>query len=157
MEITLIKQPPCRLVIKRGREAKDYFAYCEEVGCDIWSQLKALGSSQEPVALWLPENLRRPGTSTYVQGVLYEADMDQPEGFELLELPAITYLKFQGPPFDEADFAQAIGALQEQMEQYNPAAMNFQWDDTAPRVQLEPIGERGYIELRAVKPRTLSE
>ena len=25
------------------------------------------------------------------------------------------------------------------------------WDDTNPRIQLEPRGERGYIELRAVQ------
>ena len=39
------------------------------------------------------------------------------------------------------------------MERYQPSAIGCQWDDTQPRIQLEPRGERGYIELRAVKPK----
>ena len=37
------------------------------------------------------------------------------------------------------------------MGRYDPTAIGYHWDDTAPRIQLEPRGERGYIELRAVK------
>ena len=37
------------------------------------------------------------------------------------------------------------------MEEYDPTVIGYQWDDENPRIQLEPRGERGYIELRAVK------
>ena len=41
--------------------------------------------------------------------------------------------------------------VQEAMDKYEPSVIGFRWDDTSPRIQLEPRGERGYIELRAVK------
>ena len=34
---------------------------------------------------------------------------------------------------------------------YEPSAIDFQWNDDEPRIQLEPRGECGYIELKAVK------
>lgn len=38
------------------------------------------------------------------------------------------------------------------MEKYDPALIGYRWDDDNPRMQLELRGERGYIELRAVRP-----
>ena len=38
------------------------------------------------------------------------------------------------------------------MERYDPSIIGCSWDDTNPRIQPEPKGTRGYIELRAVKP-----
>ena len=38
------------------------------------------------------------------------------------------------------------------MRTYDPTLYGYAWDDENPRIQLEPRGERGYIELRAVKP-----
>ena len=37
------------------------------------------------------------------------------------------------------------------MDRYEPAVIGYCWDDTNPRIQLEPRGERGYIEMRAVQ------
>jgi len=37
------------------------------------------------------------------------------------------------------------------MDRYDPTVMGYAWDDSNPRIQLEPIGTRGYIEMRAVK------
>ena len=34
---------------------------------------------------------------------------------------------------------------------YDPAYLGYRWDDENPRIQLEPRGARGYIELRAVR------
>ena len=42
-------------------------------------------------------------------------------------------------------------AVEAAMERYDPAVIGYVWDDSNPRIQLEPRGERGYIELRAVK------
>ena len=67
----------------------------------------------EPVCLWLPQQYKKPNTSTYVQGI--ESSISYtgpiPEGFDVITLPATEYLMFQG--------------------------------------------ERGYIELRAVKKKTV--
>lgn len=47
---------------------------------------------------------------------------------------------------------EQIDAVQSAMEKYDPALIGYRWDDDNPRMQLEPRGERGYIELRAVRP-----
>ena len=36
-------------------------------------------------------------------------------------------------------------------KKYNPEFIGYAWDDKNPRIQLEPRGERGYIELVPVK------
>jgi len=151
--IQVTEKPARKVLVKRGVRAADYFAYCEEVGCDVWGVLTSMKSlCGEPVCLWLPEPYRA-GASEYVQGVETEADYDGPvpEGFDVISLPAATYLMFQGEPFAEEDYCEAIEALQSAMERYEPSAIGYVWDDTNPRIQLEPRGERGYIELKAVK------
>lgn len=152
--IQVVEKPTRKAIIKRGVAADDYFAYCEEVGCDIWGVLTSMHSlCGEPVCLWLPEKHRTPGTSRYVQGVEVSADYNGPvpEGFDLIELPAAKYLMFQGEPFEEEDYCQAITNVQQAMEKYDPSVLGLSWDKENPRIQLEPIGKRGYIELLAVK------
>ena len=106
----------------------------------------------EPVSMWLPEKYRAPGTSVYVQGV--EVGTDDPgivpEGFDVIRLPEAEYLQFQGPPFREEDYCEAIRTVQTAMDRYDPSVIGCRWDDENPRIQLEPRGQRGYIELRAV-------
>lgn len=153
--IQLVEKPARKVILKRGVKAKDYFAYCEEVGCDVWGLLSSMKSmSGEPVCLWLPERYRLPGTSEYVQGVEVAEDYDGeiPEGFEVLQFPAASYLTFQGEPFEEEEYCQAIQEVQEAVQKFNPSGMNYRWDPENPRIQLEPIGSRGYIELWAVRP-----
>lgn len=74
-----------------------------------------------------------------------------PEGFDVIRLPAADYLMFQGEPFREEDYCQAISAVRQAMDRYDPTVIGRVWDPSSPRIQLEPRGERGYIELRAVK------
>ncbi len=150
----LVTKPERRVIIKRGIRAEDYFTYCGEVGCDVWGMLMSMDSlCGEPVCLWLPAKFRKPHTSVYVQGVEVPADYTGPvpEGFDVITLPEAAYLMFQGEPFAEEDYGEAIAALQQAMSCYAPAAIGYAWDDSNPRIQLEPRGERGYIELRAVK------
>ena len=71
----------------------------------------------------------------------------------MISLPEADYLMFQGEPFAEEDYCEAITAVQQAMNKYDPAVIGLAWDDENPRIQLEPRGERGYIEMRAVKPR----
>lgn len=152
--IQVIEKPARKVIIKRGKTACDYFQYCEEVGCDVWGVLTSMKSlSGEPVCLWLPEKLRKPNTSQYVQGVEVPLSFDGkiPEGFDIIELKEAKYLMFQGEPFLEEDYCDAIVALQNAIDNYNPEVIGYSWDDTNPRIQLEPIGTRGYIELKAIK------
>ncbi len=152
--VQTIEKPERKVIIKRGKEATEYWKYCEEVGCDVWGLLTSIKSiSGEPVCLWLPPKYIKPNTSEYVQGV--EVPMDYageiPEGFDVIELPRCEYLRFQGEPFEEADFAEAIGQVWEAIKKYDPQRQGYCWDETNPRIQLEPIGTRGYIELHPVK------
>ncbi len=90
--------------------------------------------------------MRRPGTSEYVQGV--EVPMDYhgevPEGFDVLELPEAEYVVFQGEPFAEEDYCQAIEEVQEAIKKYQPAVAGYQWDGN-PRIQLEPIQQEDIL------------
>ena len=152
--IQVIEKPARKVIIKRGIKATEYWTYCQEVGCDVWGLLSSIKSiSGEPVCLWLPEHLRNPIENVYVQGVEVELDYSGivPEGFEIIELPACTYLIFRGEPFEEDDYEDAIGEIWNAEKKYNPEFIGYEWDESNPRIQLEPIGERGYIELVPVK------
>lgn len=154
--VQLMRKPRRKVILKRGIQAEDYFDYCAEVSCDVWGILMSMDSlCGEPVCLWLPEKYREPNTSVYVQGVeaLPDDEVKIPEGFDIIELPEAEYLVFQGEPFREEDYCQAILSVQHSMNQYDPTLIGYEWDDENPRIQLEPRGERGYIELRAVKRR----
>ena len=154
--VQIVDRPARKMILKRGRKATHYFEYCEEVGCEIYSQLGQIKQAiHEPMGLWLPKRLQRRGTSVYAQGVEVPADFSGsvPAGFELIDLPPCTMMVFQGPPFDEKNFEQAIFSLWDVMKTYQPELYGYEWaDNDAPRFQLEPVGYRGYMEGRPVRP-----
>ena len=152
--IQVTEKPARKVIIKRGVKASDYFAYCEEVGCDVWGLLQSIKALDgEPVCLWLPAKYIKPGTSEYVQGVEVSADYDGeiPEGFDVIVLPAAKYMMFQGEPFEEENYCQAIEEVWAAIKKYDPASAGLAWDESNPKIQLEPVGTRGYIELLPVK------
>ena len=152
--IQVIEQPERSAIIKRGISADNYWDYCGEVGCDVWGLLSSMKSlSGEPVCLWLPPQYVSQGSSVYVQGVEVERGYsgEIPAGFDIIDLPKAKYLMFQGEPFEEEDYCDAIAAVESSMDRYDPTVIGLMWDDSNPRIQLEPIGSRGYIELRAVR------
>ncbi|MDD3340139.1 MAG: AraC family transcriptional regulator [Lachnospiraceae bacterium] len=153
--IQVIDKPERKVIMKRGVKANEYWSYCQEVGCDVWGILTSMKSlCGEPVCLWLPEKYRKAGTSEYVQGIEVATDYSGsiPDGFEIITLPAAKYLMFQGEPFKEEYYCEAIETLQLSESRYDPSIIGYEWDDTNPRIQLEPRGERGYIEMKAVRP-----
>ena len=152
--VQVIEKPERKVIIKRGKKATEYFKYCEEVGCDVWGLLCSMKSiCGEPVCLWLPSKHILPGTSEYVQGVEVSTDYSGqiPDGFDVVELPKCKYLMFQGEPFEEENFEEAIKEIWAAIEKYNPSSIGYTWDKANPRIQLEPIGARGYIELHPIK------
>lgn len=152
--LQVVEKEARKAIIKRGIKADNYMDYCGEVGCDIWGVLVSMKSlCGEPVSMWLPQKYIKPNTSEYVQGVEVAPDYNGviPEGFDVIELPKAKYLKFQGEPFEEEDYCEAIENVWSAIEKYNPKSINCEWDKDNPRIQLEPIGERGYIELVAIK------
>ena len=152
--VQVIEKPERKVIIKRGKEATEYFKYSEEVGCDVWGLLCSMKSiCGEPVCLWLPSQHILPGTSEYVQGVEVSTDYSGqiPDGFDVVELPKCKYLMFQGEPFEEENFEEAIKEIWAAIEKYDPSSIGYAWDKANPRIQLEPIGARGYIELHPIK------
>ena len=151
----VIKRPARKFIVQRGRKAAGYFEYCEELGCDVWGVLESLkGALNEPIGAWLPEKLRAPGTSEYVQGVEVPLDYNGPvpDGMAVIDLEPCHMMVFQGPTYPEEKMGEAIDAVWKAMDEFNPTLYGWQWaDDDAPRYQLCPLGERGYIEARPVK------
>jgi AraC family transcriptional regulator len=153
--VQVVQRPERKLILKRGVKAAHYFEYCEEVGCEVWDVLCGIrGALYEPIGMWLPEGMVRPGTSVYAQGVEVPMDFsgEVPQGYELITLPACSVMVFQGPPYEDEKLEDAIGDLWEVMKRYDPKLYGFEWaDGDGPRFQLAPMGYRGYIEARPVR------
>lgn len=153
--IQVVERPARKMILKRGIKATHYFEFCEEVGCDIWGILCSIkGAIYEPVGCWMPDRMMPAGTSKYIQGVEVPSDYagEIPAGFEIIDLPPCKMMIFQGEPFEDEKFSEAIEDLWEVMKKYDPKIYGFEWaDDDAPRIQLSPEGYRGYIEGRPVR------
>lgn len=153
--VQVVERPARKMILKRGIKATDYFEYCNEVGCDGWGILISIKEAlYEPVGVWLPSKMILAGTSQYAQGVEVPADYSGkvPDGFDIIDLKPCKMMVFQGPPFKDEEFEDAIYSLWEVMKTYKPELYGFSWSDQdAPRFQLEPQGYRGYIEGRPVK------
>ena len=153
--VQVIDRPARKLILKRGIKATQYFEYCEEVGCDIWKELSGIKDAlYEPIGMWLPEKLRKDGTSKYTQGVEMPLDYNGsvPDGYDLIELEPCKMMVFQGQPYKDEKFEEAIDEIWEAISSYDPEIYGFAWaDEDAPRFQLSPMGYRGYIEARPVR------
>ena len=154
--VQIIERPTRKVLLKRGVKAADYFAYCEEVGCDVWSVLTSVKEAMyEPIGMWLPKHLIAEGTSQYVQGVEVPVTYANriPEGFELVELPPCKLMVFQGEPYDDDNFMEEISEVWAHIDKFDPHVYGYRWaEEAAPRFQLIPMGYRGYIEARPVEP-----
>lgn len=157
----IVERPARKLILKRSKGADDYFAYAEEIGCgknnasEAWDVLCEIkGALYEPVGVWLPENMRPIGTGSYAHGVEVPADYTcaVPEGFDVIDLAPCRLLVFQGEPYIDEDFQEAVGICMERIRLFNPEVYGYQYaPELAPKMQLSPQGWRGYIELLPVK------
>ena len=157
----IVDRPLRKLILRRSKAAGDYLAYCGEIGCgeqnasaawDVLTELKE--ALYEPVGVWLPENMRPAGTGIYAHGVEVPEDFKGivPDGFEVMELPACQMMVFQGEPYDDEIFEEAVGKCMEQIKRFNPEVYGYEWaPELAPRMQLAPEGWRGYIEMLPVR------
>lgn len=154
----VIERPERQLIVRRGIQAEHYFAYCEEVGCDVWGILTSIKEAlYEPVGLWLPKKLKA-GKSTYVQGVEVPMSFNKPipDGFEIISLEPQLYMVFQGPKYEDAQFIEAIDAFNQALKTFDPTLYGYEFDlESAPVFQLEPRGERGYIEAKPIRKMNL--
>jgi AraC family transcriptional regulator len=155
--IQVVDRPARKLILKRGIKAIHYFEYGNEVGFNVNNELKKIKSNlYEPCGMWLPKNLRKPGTSEFVMGVEMPANYKGkvPSDYEIINLKPCKMMVFQGPPFsDEKQAPKEIMELWAMLETFNPELYGYAWaDEDSPRLQLEPVPERGHIELLPVRP-----
>ena len=144
MKIDIVVDEPKRILIKPSEKATDYFSYCEEVGCEVWDELKGLSPTHEPQSLWLPKGTLNDVVNNYVMGIETIETLD---GYEWLDLSEITYMKFQGEPYDDEYYQEAISQVRQFIETFDPSVLGYEYKVDGYRIQLEPIGQRGYIEL----------
>lgn len=157
----IINGPARKLILKWSENATDYISYVEEFGCGEsnyskpWDTLtKIEGALYEPVAVWLPERLTKENCGPYAHGVEMplEYEGEVPEGFDIIELPACTYFKFQGEPFEDENNKEAIEETIEFLDRFKPEVHGYRYaPEVGPRMQVQPQGWRGYIELRPVE------
>ncbi|MDD4184361.1 MAG: AraC family transcriptional regulator [Candidatus Izemoplasmatales bacterium] len=151
--VQIMDRPKRKAIIRRGLKATEYFAYCEEVGCDIWGVLTSVKEAlHEPIGMWLGKSLKKPGTSMYVQGVEVPYDYcgEVPQGFELIDLKETKVIVFQGEPYDDENFRLEVGKVMEAVSKFNPRVYGYEYDEDGYRFQFAPEGYRGYIEGRTV-------
>ena len=156
----IMERPARKLILFRSKNASHYLEYCEEVGCGTpdnpapWDILCGIKDAlNEPMGVWLPKSMCPEGTGIYAHAVEVAADYsgEIPLGFDVIDLPPCKYLVFQGEPYDDDKYDEAIGKLWENIANFNPKVYGYEWDDeVAPKFQLAPMGWRGYIEGRAV-------
>jgi len=152
--VQIMDRPNRKLILKRGIKADEYFAYCYEVGCDVWGILESIPNALfEPVGMWLPKAMIKKGTSQYVQGVEVASDYTGviPDGFDVIDLPASQVMIFQGEPYNDEDFEKVVSATMEDIKKFDPLTYGYEFDKSQPRFQLSPQGYRGYIEGWPVK------
>ena len=109
--VQVVERPKRKMILKRGIKAEKYFEYCEEVGCDIWGVLISIKEAlYDPIGIWLPKKMIPKGTSLYAMGVEIPVDYSGqvPEGFDIIDLKPCKMMIFQGPPFKDEDFVDAI-------------------------------------------------
>lgn len=157
----IMERPARKLILRRSESATDYFEYMAEVGCrtdekpEPWDILGSIEEAiYEPVGVWLPDNMRPEGTGLYAHGVEVPADYagELPEGFDIIDLEPCKILVFQGEPYDDEQFQDAVGVCMERILKFDPTVYGYQYaDELAPKMQLAPMGWRGYIEMRPVK------
>ena len=156
--VTAVERPARKLALLRAKSTSggDYFAYCEEMGCE-WEGL--LGSISEkfapPALLTLPQNFVVSGASDTAAGVEVPADYAKPipSEYDIIDLPPCTMLFFNGAPYeDENDFCIAIDIVWEAVDNYNPDPYGWQAaPELAPRFNFgaeEALGARMAIPVK---------
>ena len=130
--VTPVERPERKLILLRAKKASggDYFAYCEEMGCEWEGLFNSISEKFAPAALLtLPPELVTPGTSNTAAGVEVPANYNKPvpDGYDMIDLAPCTMLFFAGAPYEnEEDFCIAIEIVWEAVDNYEPALYSWQ-------------------------------
>lgn len=155
--VTAVKRPARQIILQRSADAKDYFSYCEEKGCDWEGILNSVAEKMDSAALMtLPQKLVREGTSAIAAGIEVPETYSKklPEGYEMIFFPPCEMLYFQGQPFEnEEDFPQALEIVMQAIRKYRPEQWGYQLDlSLAPCFNFGASAEKGAKMALPVRP-----
>lgn len=121
--VTPVNRPKRKLIYLPSKTAKDYFSYCEEVGCDWEGLLNSISEKFDTASLLdLPDFLEEKGMSKIASGVEVPLEYNKPlpDGYKVSELPECIMLYFQSEPYENPDdFGNRIGQVFKAIECYN--------------------------------------
>lgn len=138
---------PARKLIYLRYHGSDYFAACEEVGCEWEGFYNSIPEKFDTAAGGrLPDSLIQPGKGeeAFFVEVPLSYNKPVPAGYEVAELPPCTYLYFNGQPFaDGNDFPLAIGIVDEAIGSYPFARFGWKISHNAPYLGMGAEPETG--------------
>lgn len=136
--IHVVERPKRKLVFLRSKQAKDYFSYCEEMGCEWEGLFNSIVERMGTAAiLELPSFLCKEGFSNVAAGIelpiTYQGEVLK--DCEMVELEPCKMLFFESEPFEkEEDFFPAIETVFRAVEKYEPEKYGYYYaDGLAPR------------------------
>ena len=135
--VTITPKQDCKLILKRGIESEDYFAFCAEMGCNWWKILEIVpGALDKVVFLELPPHMIPPGTSKAAVALEIPLDFsgEIPKGFEVVPLPSSLYMWFNGAAYeDESWYGCAHEEIYRAIANYKPELYGYEFaKDIAP-------------------------
>ena len=147
VNVSVVERPARKLIFLRIPTATDYFAACEEVGCEWEGFYNSIPEKLDTAAGGrLPASLVKPGTGGHGFFVEVPLDYGKPlaDGYEIAELPPCTYLYFNGMPYENPDdFSIAIGILNEAIEHYPFERFGWKKSDGAPYLGMGAEADTG--------------
>ena len=153
--VTIIEKTARKLILKRGVTATNYFALCEEIGCDAWEILEAIPHALDKAAfLELPPGMVAPGTSKAAFALEMPAGFDgEVEGFDIIGLPPCLYMWFNGAPYEHDDwFGEAHAELSRAIAGYRPEQYGYAFaEDLAPHFHYGTSAATGCREMIPVR------
>lgn len=146
--VTFQKRPARKMVVKYSKTGVDYWSFCQEQGCDWEGLLLSIPERMDiPAFLSLPPAMIPEGMASGAVGIEVPANWQGqvPEGYHLVEMPAMELAYFQSPPYEqEDDFPLAIQSVFAAYEGYDPALYGYAFDtDSAPVMNFGAFRESG--------------
>lgn len=129
---TVLPRPARKLIIQYSKTGVDYWSFCQEKGCDWEGLLLSIPERMDiPAFLSLPANMIPQGCAEGAVGIEVPHSYTGlvPEDYALAELPKGEMLYFQSQPYqDEDKFPEAIKAVFDAYERYDPATYGYAFD-----------------------------
>jgi AraC-like DNA-binding protein len=151
--VTEVQRPARKLIFLRT-PGTDYMENCEAVGCKWEGYFNSIPEKFTTAAGGiLPKSLTLPGSAGGAFMVEVPADYAKPipDGYEIADIPAATYLYFAGMPYaDEDDFGVAIDIVNEAVANYPYQRMGWKRSDAAPQLGLgadTKVGAEVYVPV----------